>query len=244
MDNDNIISQIDKQAQEIYTINQKLDRQACTIKKLIEYINVLEMVLIHPITPANPDNILVNDDNILTFTLENAHLVEFIDIRIDEDKWIQFWASWSGRTNTFKLDGKKIIINLFDDVPKSQLEIFTRYDRFTNNSDSGHAIFKIENKSELNVIPMDPINIRIEDNILYFTLENANVLEFIDIRIDEDKWIQFWASWSGRTNTFKLDENTISVDLSECVPKKTCEIFTRYDYYTHSSASGFAFFQL
>ena len=137
-------SQFESHNKEIGILRERLNRQAMAIKDLVNYVNVLETVLIHPVKCMSPTDVSYEND-LLTFKVDNARLVEFVDIRINEDKWVQFWSRWSNREQPFDLDAdtNTIRINLVNDVEIKSLEIFTRYDKFTNSSDAGRTLFEL-----------------------------------------------------------------------------------------------------
>ncbi len=136
--------QFESHNNEIGILRESLNRQGMTIKNIMDYVNVLETVLIHPVKTIDPTDVHYEND-LLTFNVANARLVEFIDIRINEDKWVQFWSRWSNRDQSFELDAdtNTIRINLTNDTPITSLEIFTRYDKFTNSSDAGRTVVQL-----------------------------------------------------------------------------------------------------
>ena len=119
---------------EIQIIHERLNNQAAAIKVLFERFESLNAPVI---TPMDPKNVKLEKD-ILTFELGNAKFLEFVDIKIDDEIWEQFWASWTDRDNKFKIEDNLVTVQLFL-VPTKSVEIFTRYDKFTKNSNAGHA---------------------------------------------------------------------------------------------------------
>jgi hypothetical protein len=139
-----IESQIESQNKEIGILRQCFNKHSMAIRNIIDYVNVLETVLIHPVKCMSPTDVEYKD-SLLTFKVDNARLVEFVDIRVNEDKWVQFWSRWSKRGQPFDLDAdtNTIRIKLINDTPITSLEIFTRYDKFTNSSDAGRTVVQL-----------------------------------------------------------------------------------------------------
>jgi hypothetical protein len=119
---------------EIHIIHERLNNQAAAIKVLFERFEEVNAPLV---TPMDPQNVKLETD-ILTFELGNAKFLEFVDIKIDNGIFEQFWASWTDRDNKFKIEDNLVTVQLFL-VPTKSLEIFTRYDKFTKNSNAGRA---------------------------------------------------------------------------------------------------------
>ncbi len=119
--------------EEIKLIHERLNRQANAIKTLFQMVESLTQ---EPVTPQNPELISFSN-NVLTFKLSNVKYLEFVDVEIDEEKWEQFWASWTDREPKFEVNNDVVTLNL-QSIPCKSIQIFTRYDKFTKNSDAGH----------------------------------------------------------------------------------------------------------
>jgi len=119
--------------EEIKLIHERLNRQANAIKTLFQMVESLTQ---EPVVPQNPELISFSD-NVLTFKLSNVKYLEFVDIKTDDEKWEQLWATWTNRCPKFEVSNDVVTLKI-QNTPTKSLEIFTRYDKFTKNSDAGH----------------------------------------------------------------------------------------------------------
>jgi hypothetical protein len=133
-----LLNRIQSQDQDI----QHLKRRVC---ELTNAVNQLESVkdakdANEPVvTPQNPKNVSY-DATRVKFGVDNAQYVEFVDIRVDETTWVQRWAPWSPNPGQkFDLSGSIITVDIAPVVANTSLEIFTRYDKFTKNTNAGFA---------------------------------------------------------------------------------------------------------
>lgn len=124
--------------QEIKLIHERLNRQANAIKNLFQMVESLTQ---EPVVPQNPELISFSN-NVLTFKLSNVKYLEFVDIKIDDEKWEQFWAIWTNRCPKFEVKDNVVSITL-KQTPTKSLNIFTRYDKFTKSSDAGHLEIRL-----------------------------------------------------------------------------------------------------
>jgi hypothetical protein len=115
------------------TLCNRLDNQAKEICQLKKRVAELEQPVV---TPMNPYAIQFSN-RMLSFTLDNAKYLDFVDIRIDGTTWEQQWAK------TFKVVGNVVSVDLSKYEVKESLEIFTRYDTHTKSADAGHAFFTL-----------------------------------------------------------------------------------------------------
>lgn len=123
---------------ELQIIHERLNNQANAIKVIFERFEEVNAPLV---TPMDPMNVKLETD-ILTFELGNAKFLEFVDIKIDDGIFEQFWAPWTDRDNKFKFEDNLVTVQLFL-VPTKSIEIFTRYDKFIKNSNAGHAVLTL-----------------------------------------------------------------------------------------------------
>lgn len=106
------------------------------------YSGSYQNVLLGGFQAENPVNLAYDSvSKLLTFNLPNtAAQLTFVDVNIN-GQWVQRWNPSLNQPNTtpFSRTGSAITIDLSAFNPSGTLQIFTRYDAHTGNSDAGYA---------------------------------------------------------------------------------------------------------
>ncbi len=135
-------TQLQNLSNAVNVAHARLDKQRDVIRTLESRVQFMENGLKQLIRPMNPYNITFLN-GILTFTLNNADFMEFVDIQIDDATWVQFWAQWTDRPIKFTVNKNVVTVDLSAQTVKNNLKIFSRYDCYTGTSAAGFANYAI-----------------------------------------------------------------------------------------------------
>jgi hypothetical protein len=135
-------TQLQNLSNAVNVAHARLDKQRDVIRTLESRVQFMENGLKQLIRPMNPYNITFLN-GILTFTLNNADFMEFVDIQIDDAIWVQFWAQWTDRPIKFTVNKNVVTVDLSAQTVKNNLKIFSRYDCYTGTSAAGFANYAL-----------------------------------------------------------------------------------------------------